>query len=510
MRSSVLLTKTWSLAIAAVLSLVFILGVGTAAQATSGWNSNTSPIATGTTFCGFTPASVVSTSDGGMIALVASGSTNCSLDLRKSADGGQTWSSPISITSAPRVRNQSLTVLNNGKYVAIWSETTGNSNAAVIRFSQSQDEGATWSTPNTISTAGNNPFDSYYPVAAPLGTNGIAFSWVEHDGSNTRAMIRTSPDLSSWTAPRALSAAGSNATQTALATNSNGDIVVAWQILDGNGRLTLFVAGSSNWVTSARQLSSNPAGNSPSPVFTTLSNGSIALTWFDLYDPANSKAGIYTATTSDAGANWSSNTVIANNFVNYLGLSVTKTNDNGLLATWASSLTGWANIHTAKGNATGTTWSTPVDVNPQGSLPNATPVIAAGPDGTAMVGYREISGGTDGIFTAYSTNNGTSWQAPAQLATHSFGYPGFSLSIQSLQATGFAVMWNDNPSSGAYNNYVRTYNWSAPVTPPAPTPAPALANTGMNSVLLGAGVLGISFMGIGVSILLRRKATHRA
>lgn len=358
----------------------------------------------------------------------------------------------------------------------------------IVRFAKSLDLGSTWSSPNTISTAGSNAYGSYFPVVAPLGVNGMVLNWVEEDGANTRAMLRTTPNLNQWSAPIALSVAGSNVSSVSVATNSAEHIVSTWQILDGNGKKTLVVAGSANWNTSTQVMSTNPSNNYPSPALVTLSNGNIALTWFDLYDNVNNIAAIYTTTTADGGANWSPGTIIANNLRNYGDLSVTKTHDGSLLAAWSSSLTGWQNIHSARGNATNTTWSTPIDVIAQGSSPYAGSKVVSNLDGTAMITFRVVAGGQDPIFTALSSNNGTSWDAPVQLATQLAGYPGNTLGISPLHAAGYAVVWNTTTGNNNYTNYLRTYDWSSPATPVTPS----LANTGswINPLWLGSIALG--------------------
>lgn len=496
-----------SLAMAALVGLT-LFGASTA-SATTGWNTNTSPLTTSGTYRAIQQPTVVGIPNGNILAMAVSGGPTFALNTYLSEDGGNTWTTPVVITSATHIFQESLTVLNNGVIVAYWVENSGTNGTDVIRFASSADNGISWSSPSTVSTAGNAQLDSFQPSATPYGASGIAILWSQSNGTNNLAMLKTSQDLISWSTARTVSPTGEDALLGSVAVNAAGDIATLWASLSGNN-YQVKAAGSGNW-SNIQTVSSNARNNPPSPNLLSLANGSFSASWIDLTDTVNNTLKIATSTTTNAGASWSATMPISGALTMASDLSITKTSDNTLLAVWSSSSSGYQFIHSNKGSADNSTWGNPIDVNTQSQSPLAyiLPKVATNSDGSAMVVYRDCCGSPDNVYTAYSSNNGASWGTPSLLSPLIAGYPGQSLSIAPLDATGYAITWL-NVSGSTNQKFVRTYNWSAPVTPPAPTPAPALANTGMNSVLLGAGVLGISFMGIGVSILLRRKATHRA
>ena len=449
--------------------------------ASTGWSTNTNPVASGSLACSTSPASVASARTGETLTLVGTGSSPCSLNLYRSSDGLNTFSSPQVLATATQIRDQSLTVLNNGTIFALWQENTGVGNATILRQSHSSDNGVTWSSPNTISTAGNFSYNARFPAVAPYGAQGVALSWTQFDGTNERIMTRFSLNLAQWTQSQAVSPSGTNGVTSVIATNDQNAIAIAWQTIDGNGKLTVSVASSTNWNSTRLVVTTNPLTSSPSQQLTTLSNGSFALTYFDATNAGASTHQVFTRTSSDAGATWSSALAISGNLNSQInGLSVTKTQNNSIVAAWGAGTTSWAIIQSAQGNATNTTWSSPTTVMPQGSLPYALGKIAANTDGSVMMIFRLV-GVTppDSIFTSISSNNGSTWSTPSQLATYVRGFPAQSLTITPLVATGYGVSWNQE-GSPSFTQFVRSYDWSAPVNPPAPAPTPYLPATGFS------------------------------
>ena len=176
----------------------------------------------------------LSGTDGSITAITAETVSSISTILaRHSTDGGTTWGSPVTL-SAPGIASSDVAAirLNNGHFAVAWAEASGASNVNHIRLITSSNNGLTWSTPQTISTAGSNPYAANKPHLAAVGSADIAVGYQQSDGSNDIAMVRNSASqLQSWTQAVSLSVAGSNAKFVTPVVNSAGDIVVSWVLV---------------------------------------------------------------------------------------------------------------------------------------------------------------------------------------------------------------------------------------------------------------------------------------
>ena len=216
-----------------------------------------------------------------------------------------------------------------------WAEASGASNVNHIRLITSSNNGLTWSTPQTISTAGSNPYPANKPHLAALGSADIAMGYQQSDGSNDIAMVRNSASqLQSWTQAVSLSVAGSNAKFVTPVVNSAGDIVVSWVLVASDSTKQTQIAGSSNWSAVTTLTSHAVTGNTNIPVCVALPTGDFVVLWANPTSSNNPNFQVTAQTSTDAGATWGSAVALSiQSFPNYISSVVTP--DGGISAPWS-------------------------------------------------------------------------------------------------------------------------------------------------------------------------------
>jgi hypothetical protein len=145
------------------------------------------------------------------------------------SDSGGTWAPPVTISEvgqdafAPRI-----TVDNTGLATAVWTRSDGSNN--VVQGSTSQN-GGTWSSPVTISTAGQNTDTPDLTVDA---TGRAAAVWIRSDGSNNVVQGSTSQNGGTWAPPATLSDTGLDANSPHITVDINGYATAVWAGFDGS------------------------------------------------------------------------------------------------------------------------------------------------------------------------------------------------------------------------------------------------------------------------------------
>ncbi|MDH6532409.1 hypothetical protein M2119_000646 [Aurantimicrobium minutum] len=507
---------------AALLVLTFAMP----ASATASWTPVTVLNASGSTTS--QAPQFLSGSDGSLTAItVETVNSVYSVLARRSSDGGATWSSPVALSASGIASSDATAVrLNNGHFAVAWAEASGPSAVNQIRLISSSDNGASWSTTQTISTAGSNAYAATKPHLAAFGVSEVAVGFQQSDGTHDRALVRTSSSsLQSWTQGQTLSATGSDAQFVTPVVNSQGAVVVSWILVASDSTKQTQVAGSSNWNTVTTLTSFAIGGIARVPAVVALPTGAFVVLWADPDAASNPNFVVTAQKSSDAGLTWDVGIGISSAaFPNEITAVVTP--EGGISAAWSMGTGGYTYIQSSYSSPTaspspspssssssspsssssstptstgaGISWTPLVDVSPVGTGQFYTnPQLAVSPDGTvAMVLVQNVNSTISTGF-AESTDNGVTWpQGVGSLSSWlSSPITVGAVSIHALTGQGFAYGWQTLSNNNPATSYVRTYGWVASSSPSS-TPAPTLPATG--SVLWTTGLLSVAFFGSGL------------
>src|SRR5262249_22265598 len=142
---------------------------------------------------------------------------------------GGTWAASQPL-SAPGQDAADVRVATDsgGDALATWQRSDG---ANVVIQASYRPAGGAWSTPITLSAAGQ---DAYHARAA-LDDRGDAalVAWGRSDGGHTIVQAAELPAGGTWSAPVDLSKPGRSAYEQQVAMDGAGDAVVLWQRSDG-------------------------------------------------------------------------------------------------------------------------------------------------------------------------------------------------------------------------------------------------------------------------------------
>jgi len=147
------------------------------AKSTDGGNTWSSPIdITNTSYNQYKPAIAIDNSDNIHILWRGTSDTYYQIRYIKSTDKGNTWSSPIDITSGNYLQLYPAIVIDKaGNIHVVWDGRSPLSPTYYqIRYAKSIDNGNTWSSPIDI-TSGN--YYQYYPAIATDSFNNIHIVW---------------------------------------------------------------------------------------------------------------------------------------------------------------------------------------------------------------------------------------------------------------------------------------------------------------------------------------------
>lgn len=509
---------------------LLVLAFAMPASATASWTPVTGLNASGSTTA--QAPQFLSGSDGSLTAItVETVNSVYSVLARKSSDGGATWSAPVTL-SATGITSSDATVvlLNNGHFAVAWAEASGASAVNQIRLISSSDNGASWSTAQTISTASGNAYAANKPHLAAFGAADVAVGFQQSDSFNDRAIVRTSSSsLQSWTQGQTLSAVGSDAQFVTPVVNSQGDIVVSWILVASDSTKQTQVAGSSNWNTVTTLTSYAVGGIVRVPSVVALPTGAFVVLWADP-DSASSPNFVVTAQkSSDAGATWDVGVGISSAaFPNEITAVVTP--EGGITAAWSMGTGGYTYIQSSYSSPTaspspspssssssspssspsssssstptstgaGISWTPLVDVSPVGTGQfYFNPQLAVSPDGKVAMALVQNVNSTISTGFAESADNGLSWPQGVGSLSSWLSSPVTvgAVSIHALTSQGFAFGWQTLSNNNPGNSFVRTYGWVASSSPSS-TPAPTLPATG--SFLWTTGLLSVAFFGSGL------------
>jgi hypothetical protein len=172
--------------------------------------------------------------------------------------------------------------------------------------------------------------------------------------------------------------------------------------------------------------------------------------------------------------------------------------DGSILAAWTMAVP-QTFIQTARGDAAGQLWSTPLDVQaPVLNIANYQPVLAQAGDGLVALVWVCAVSGTYSAQYSFSNTRGSSWLSQGgNLSSWPDDVAG--VSVVPFVNKGFAFGWNQRTGTAPDQAIFRPYGWVAQPSPApsAPDSAATLANTGTSGATATLGVVAAILIALG-------------
>ena len=352
-----------------------------------------------------------------------------------STDRGVSWSTGVDVSLAggpaydPRV-----VAAADGSFTAFWYRHNGTN--LRVQASTSVDNGASWSIPVDISAPGENAFN----VQASTGADGtLTATWHRTEGGIGVIQASTSSDQgATWTTPVSISSPGLDSFMAQIAIGLDGTRVITWYGADGNGN-NLVQASSSldQGATWSSPTSLSAAGqDAQAPVIAVAPDGTFTIAW-SVFNGV--EAVTQTSTSTDHGATWGSAVTISGTGGDAGGPALTAAADGTIIATWRRYDGSSYLVQATSSVDQGVTWGTPTTLSAPGENGNEQQVIAA-PDGTITAVWYRLNGSYYVVQASTSIDQGSTWSAPLDLST-----PGRTARAPQLTAatdSALTVVWH--------------------------------------------------------------------
>jgi putative cell wall-binding protein len=180
-------------------------------------------------------------SDGSRIAVVWSANNgtptgNNWVEAASSSDGGTTWTRPVTLSDTSNQTSYGVAVATAGtRMMAVWTATDFSYR---VMGAYSVDGGITWSSPIVLSIGGD---DDYQMQLVADGTT-MTVVWVRLDDGIYRAQVSSSTDGATWSSPATISSVTGSTTashdhppvQGLQLVTDGTTITAAWRRFDGS------------------------------------------------------------------------------------------------------------------------------------------------------------------------------------------------------------------------------------------------------------------------------------
>jgi len=393
--------------------------------------------------CSFSP--VMAVDAGGNINIVWEDSGDCSfrtsnIFFSRSTDGGVTFSTPTNLSATMTTALFSLpqiAVDTAGNINVVWESDTGN---LAIWFSGSSDGGATFSSPNMVST---NTGGSLNPQIAVDKNGSINVVWEDDIANHSDISFSRSTDngahfslLRNLSNPLGNCIANSNTPRIGLDAAAN--INVVWTN-DCGGNFDIFLSRSAdNGATFSfpKNLSATP-GLSGNPQLFVDGAGSINVVWEE-----STPADILFVRSGDAGATFSSAQNLSHNSGSSTNARLTVDATANINVAWEDTTPGNQDIFFTRSTDSGATFlSTPLNLSSNSGL-SAAVQIATDKSGDINVAWQDSTPGVSQVLFSRMTGNIVTNHPPVADA-------GLDQTVQSTGSGGTLVTLDGSKSSDA-------------------------------------------------------------
>src|SRR6267154_117273 len=388
----------------------------------------------------FTPQIAVDAAGNIYMAWEDDTANNSNILFSRSTDGGVTFSTPTNLSatmttasfSVPQIAADTAANIN-----VVWESDTGN---LAIWFSGSSDGGATFSSPQMVST---NTDGSLNPQIAVDKNGSINVVWEDDIANHSDVSFSRSTDKGAHFSPaRNLSnplgncIANSNTPRIGLDAAAN--INVVWTN-DCGGNFDIFLSRSAdNGATFSfpKNLSATP-GLSGNPQLFVDAAGSINVVWEE-----STPADILFVRSGDAGATFSSAQNLSHNSGSSTNAQLTVDARANINVAWEDTTPGNQDIFFTRSTDSGATFlSTPLNLSNNSGL-SAAVQIATDKSGDINVAWQDSTPGVSQVLFSRMTGNIVTNHPPVADA-------GLDQTVQSTGSGGTLVTLDGSKSSDA-------------------------------------------------------------
>ncbi len=313
------------------------------------------------------------------------------------------WSAPQTLTptTGASVADPAVAVSPLGNAVAVWDIWRASTPKGTALQASSRMPLGSWAPPVSLTSPAVGASQPKVGMDA-LG-NAVAV-WLESTSSGSAIKSAYLPMGGSWSTPVRLSAAGTTAAAPALAVNSLGGAVAAWQSTDGK----ILVAERSTLGSWGAPATIAPAAfRQGAPHVALSSTGSAAVIW--------SRAGSTFAATQRSLGSWSAPTALSTQSVDATGRIAIDDLGNAV-ALFESAASGNAFPVLAVSSVLGGVWSAPATISGPSNNPGNLS-LAATPRGTFVAGWVDGVAGT--AYSAVRPSGAAAFQAATVVGTGS-------------------------------------------------------------------------------------------
>ena len=226
---------------------------------------------------------------------------NHDIYYRRSTDGGLSWANMQRLDNLPTRSSVPRIAVDGQTLHVVWAGAIQYTNEGEIYYTQSTDNGLTWSTPQIIA---DSPGWAFYPTLAVSG-NTIHVAWLDINNNQLREIrySKSSDSGASWSAPQNMSNSNVDSDYPKIA--SDGDTVhLVWQerVSTGNDEVYLrrSVDGGTTW-SAIENISANDRGSALPDIVAAGSH--LHIVWGDQINPYT-RPRILHRRSSDNGATW--------------------------------------------------------------------------------------------------------------------------------------------------------------------------------------------------------------
>jgi hypothetical protein len=351
------------------------------------------------------PAVAVSSSGASAAAWVIAGNFRTLQVAARDVVGS--WSAPQTLTplTGASVADPAVAVSPLGNAVAVWGIWRAGSPKGTALQASSRLAGGSWAPPVSLTAPAAGAGQP--KVGMDAVGNAVAV-WLESTSSGSVVKSANLPIAGSWSKPVRLSPAGTTAAEPALAVNSLGQAIAAWQTADGK----ILAAQRSQLGSWGAPVTLAPAAfQQGSPHVALNSTGVAGVIW--------SRAGTTLAATRGLLGSWSAPTALSTQSVDAANMIAIDEIGNAV-AVFESAPGGNAFAVQAAskvlGGLLGGAWSTPATISGGSNSPGNLS-LATTPLGTFVAGWVDGVSGT--AYSAVRPSGTAAFQAPVVVGTGS-------------------------------------------------------------------------------------------